>query len=213
MSEYYKINAADNDFRQNYRLMVGTVVPRPIAWVSTISKDGHVNLAPFSFFTCVGQDPPLVSISVGKSPESIKDTTSNILETKGYVIHVVANGFEEQMNITSDNFPSNIDEFKEAGLNAVPSENVLAPRVENIPVAMECEFRHMLTNGNGHKVNLVIGEVLCWHIRKDVAMEEGKYIDPLKLKPLGRLAGNDYCRTQDIFAMQRPDRKEGQQSP
>ena len=150
MSDYYKINASDNDFRQNYRLMVGTIVPRPIAWVSSISKDGHANLAPFSFFTCVGQDPPLVSISVGKSPDSLKDTTNNILETKGYVIHVVANGFEEQMNITSDNFAFDIDEFKEAGLNAVPSENVLAPRVENIPVSMECEFRHMITNGNSH---------------------------------------------------------------
>ncbi|MED5579760.1 MAG: flavin reductase family protein [Nitrospinota bacterium] len=213
MSDYYKINASDNDFRQNYRLMVGTIVPRPIAWVSSISKDGHANLAPFSFFTCVGQDPPLVSISVGKSPDSLKDTTNNILETKGYVIHVVANGFEEQMNITSDNFAFDIDEFKEAGLNAVPSENVLAPRVENIPVSMECEFRHMITNGNSHKVNLIIGEVLCWHVRKDVAMEEGKYIDHLKLEPVGRLAGNDYCRTQDTFVMQRPDRKEGQQSP
>lgn len=207
---FRNIDPADIDRRQLYRLMVGSVVPRPIAWVSTISKEGHVNLAPFSFFTCVSHSPPMLSISVGTKGDAQKHTTRNILETQGYVIHVVVNGMEEEMNISADNFPPEVNEFEEAGLDAIPSDLVPAPRIANAPVAMECQFRNLITNGAGEeKTNLVIGEVIRWHIREDVMVEE-KYIDPVLLQPVGRLAGNHYCRTQDVFELQRPDRKPGQ---
>lgn len=209
--KFRTIDPAEIDRRQVYRLMVGSVVPRPIAWVSTISKEGHVNLAPFSFFTCVSHSPPMLSISVGTREQAQKHTTRNILETQGYVIHVVANGHEEQMNICAGNFPADVSEFEEAGLEAVPSDLVPAPRIADAPVAMECRFRSLITNGEGEQTNLVIGEVIRWHIREDVMVED-KYIDPVALQPVGRLAGNNYCRTQDVFAMQRPDRKTGQLS-
>lgn len=208
--EFRKIDPGDIDRRQIYRLLVGTIVPRPIAWVSTISAAGHVNLAPFSFFTCVSHAPPMVSISVGMRDETQKHTARNILETMGYVIHVVANGMEEQMNVCAGNYPPDVNEFEEAGLDAVPADLVSAPRIAAAPVAMECRFRSVITNGvEGDQTNLIIGEVIRWHIREDVLVED-KYVDPVLLKPVGRLAGNHYCRTQDVFEMQRPDRKAGQ---
>jgi len=207
---FCKIDPSDIDRRQIYRLMVGTIVPRPIAWVSTISAAGHANLAPFSFFTAVSHAPPMVSISVGTRENEQKHTTRNILETMGYVIHVVVNGMEEQMSVCAGNFSREVNEFEEAGLESVPSDLVHAPRIAKAPVAMECCFRSVITNGfNGDQTNLVIGEVIRWHIREDILVE-GKYIDPVVLEPVGRLAGNHYCRTQDVFEMQRPDRKPGQ---
>lgn len=208
--KFRKIDPGDIDRRHIYRLMVGTIVPRPIAWVSTISAAGHVNLAPFSFFTAVSHAPPMVSISVGMRDEIQKHTARNILETMGYVIHVVANGLEEQMNVCAGNYPPDVNEFEEAGLDAVPADLVPAPRIAAAPVAMECRFRSVITNGaEGDQTNLIIGEVIRWHIREDVMVED-KYIDPVLLKPVGRLAGNHYCRTQDVFEMLRPDRKKGQ---
>ncbi|MEE9257464.1 MAG: flavin reductase family protein [bacterium] len=210
--EFRKIDPAGLDRRQIYRLLVGSVVPRPIAWVSTIDKAGNANLAPFSFFTCVSHDPPMLSISVGTRERVQKDTTRNILETQGYVIHVVVNGMEEQMNVCAGNFPPEVSEFDEAGLEAIPSDLVPAPRIAAAPVAMECVFRNLITSGTKELTHLVIGEVIRWHIREDVMVED-KYIDPVALQPVGRLAGNHYCRTQDVFSMQRPDRAPGQLAP
>ena len=105
-----------------------------------------------------------------------------------------------------------MSEFEEAGLETVPSDLVPAPRIAEAPVAMECVFRNLITTGTGELTHLVIGEVVRWHIREDVMVEE-KYIDPVVLQPVGRLAGNHYCRTQDVFAMQRPDRATGQLAP
>jgi flavin reductase (DIM6/NTAB) family NADH-FMN oxidoreductase RutF len=211
---YRKIDPAGLERRQVYRLLVGSIVPRPIAWVSSISKEGVPNLAPFSFFTCVSHYPPMVSISVGVRKERYKDTTHNILETRGYVIHAVVNGLEEQMNVCSDDFPPEVSEFDKAGLTPIPSDLVPAPRIAEAPLAMECRLHTMLTMGEpAHATHLIIGEILRWHVREDVTAEEGKYIDPVKLRPVGRLAGNHYCRTQDVFFMQRPDRKPGQLAP
>lgn len=212
-ARYKTIDPAGNHWRQNYRLLVGSVVPRPIAWVSTISADGYANLAPFSFFTCVGHDPPLLSISVGVREGASKDTARNIMETRGYVIHAVVDGLEEQMNVCADDYAFGVSEFEEAGLTPIPSDLVKAPRVAEAPVAMECAFRHLLTTGREHLTNVIIGEVVRWHVREDVTIEDGKYIDPVLLRPVGRLAGNGYCRSHDVFEMQRPDRKAGQASP
>lgn len=209
--KFVTVDPAGLERRQIYRFMVGSIVPRPIAWVSTISHEGRTNLAPFSFFTAVSHAPPMMSISVGEKSDAQKHTARNILETQGYVIHVVVNGMEEQMNICSGNFPEEVSEFDEANLDTVPSDLVSAPRIANCPVAMECKLTSVITNGNekGERTNLIIGEVVRWHISEDV-MSDDKYIDPVKLQPVGRLAGNHYCRTQDVFELQRPDRKPGQ---
>ena len=210
---YIKLDAAGMDRRQVYRLMVGSIVPRPIAWVSSISREGVPNLAPFSFFTCVSHYPPMVSISVGARDGDYKHTTRNILETRGYVVHAVSNGLEEQMNVCSGDFPPEVSEFDEAGLTPIPADLVPAPRIAEAPLAMECTLHTMLSLGEPeHVTHLVIGEILRWHVREDL-VEQGKYIDPVRLQPVGRLAGNNYCRTQDVFFMQRPDRKPGQLAP
>ncbi|MBT5367889.1 MAG: flavin reductase family protein, partial [Nitrospinaceae bacterium] len=109
--KFVTVDPSELDRRQIYRFMVGSIVPRPIAWVSTISGEGHTNLAPFSFFTAVSHAPPMMSISVGETSEAQKHTTRNILETQGYVIHVVVNGMEEEMNICSGNFPEEVSEL------------------------------------------------------------------------------------------------------
>ena len=199
-------DADELDHQQTYRLLIGSVVPRPIAWVSSISAAGAPNLAPFSFFTMVSHHPPMASLSVGERGKRPKDTTRNILETKGYVIHAVTEGWEEAMNESAANLAPGESEFEAAGLEAVPSDLVAAPRLKGAPVAMECRFERMIPFGSEWVTHLVIGEVLRWHVREDLIIEEdGKqYIDPARLRPVGRLGGPKYCRTREIFEMRAP---------
>ena len=199
---YVTFNTSEIDHMQTYRLLAGSIVPRPIAWVSSISSDGVANLAPFSFFTCVCHAPPLVSISVGERDYNMKDTSRNIIETKGYVIHTVVNETGNAMNESSANFKPQENEFKELDLETEPSQIVKAPRIKDSPITMECELEHLHTYGDKWKTHLVIGRILLWHVREDL-MIDGKYINPEKLEPLGRLGGANYCRTQDIFQMER----------
>ncbi len=203
---YRVFDSREIDHQQIYRLLIGSVVPRPIAWVSTMSAAGVANLAPFSFFTMVSHHPPMASISVGERENKPKDTARNILDTKGYVIHTVVNGWEEAMNICAGNFAPGESEFEAAGLDMVPADLVDAPRIKDAPVAMECRFERMIPFGDEWVTHLVIGEVLRWHVHEDLILSDsGKiYIDPAKLQPVGRLGGPRYCRTQDIFEMQAP---------
>ncbi|MDP6366042.1 MAG: flavin reductase family protein [Nitrospinota bacterium] len=191
------------DHLQTYRLIVGSVVPRPIAWVSSISTEGVPNLAPFSFFTCVSHVPPLFSISAGERDKKMKDTAKNIQDTKGYVIHSVAEGWQQKMSDSSANFGPRENEFKALGIETVPSDLVDAPRIKNTPIAMECRFEDMIVYGDEWKTHLVIGRALRWHVREDL-MLDNKYIDPAGLRPVGRLGGPNYCRTGDIYQIERP---------
>ena len=209
---YRVFNTSEINPQQIYRLLIGSVVPRPIAWVSTMSADGVANLAPFSFFTMVSHHPPMASISVGErisiseGEMRPKDTARNILDTKGYVIHTVVNGWEEAMNASSGNYAPDESEFEAAGLDMIPADLVDAPRIKDAPVAMECHFERMIPFGDEWVTHLIIGEVLRWHVREDMLLFDGEkiYIDPAKLQPVGRLGGPRYCRTQDIFEMQAP---------
>jgi len=199
----YKIfNTDEIDHLQTYRLIVGSLVPRPIAWVSSIDKKGVANLAPFSFFTCVSHAPPLFSISAGERSHRMKDTVANISTVKGYVIHTVVNGWEESMNESSANFEPTQSEFDELGLATVPADLVPARRLRDAPLAMECCLEEIVVYGDEWKTHLVIGKVLRWHVREDLLVED-KFIDPAKLQPVGRLGGTNYCRTQDVFQMER----------
>ena len=171
------------DHQQAYRMLIGSIVPRPIAWVSSISNKGVPNLAPFSFFTMVSHYPPMVSISVGERERRMKDTAKNITDTKGYVIHTVVNGWEEKMNATSANFSPDEDEFSKGNLETVSSDFVDAFRIANAPVAMECEFDRIIDFGSDWVTHLVIGKILCWHVREDLIIENARnnftYIPPL----------------------------------
>jgi flavin reductase (DIM6/NTAB) family NADH-FMN oxidoreductase RutF len=185
-----------------YRWMTSTILPRPIAWTSTLNEDGSANLAPFSFFTGVSSDPPTCLICVSRHGGlRKKDTWLNIERTGEYVIHVVTDALAQQMNATSRPFPHGVDEIVEAGLTKVPSEIVAPPRIAEAPVAMECRLERIVEVGRAGTA-IVIGQILLWHVRDDLLV--GGRVDPGRLDAIGRLGGAGYTRTRDRFEMVRP---------
>ena len=194
-----------------YKLLIGCIVPRPIAWVSTVSAGGALNLAPFSFFMGVCNDPPTLAFSVGPRGGEArtgiageKDTVRNLEASGDFVVNVVDDALARQMNLTSGEYPPEVDEFGLAGLTAAPSVKVRAPRVLEAPISMECQVAQILRVGRGPH-SLVLGEILHFHIRDDVYDRGTGRIDMRRLKPVGRLAGQMYTHVHDLFEMQRPD--------
>lgn len=189
-----------------YKLMVSSIVPRPIAWISTVSKDGVFNIAPFSFYNGITSEPPLVVVSIGKKDSGVKkDTWKNIDEVGDFVINLVTYDLIEKMNITATAFDENVDEFIEAGLTPVPSIDVKAPRIKESPVNIECK-KHMIIDIAD--MGVVIGEIVRFHIDDNLINEKG-YIDNRKLKIVGRMGGADYClvSAENIFTIKRLDKK------
>ena len=186
------------------RVLTGVVVPRPIAFVSTMSKDGLINLAPYSFFNAVAYDPPTIVFSSSRhAGNKRKDTLAHIEETGEFVVNIVVDDIAEAMNRTAAEYPSEVSEFEIAGLTPAPSERVKPPRVAESPVNMECRLLQVVPLGQGdHQHGLVIGEVVLMHIRDDII--DGHRINHQRLKPTGRLAGNMYCHTSEVFEMVRP---------
>ena len=183
-------------------VLTGVIVPRPIAFVSTISPDGEVNLAPYSFFNAVSYSNVVFSSSRNAGKKS-KDTLRNIEETGEFVVNIVADPIAEAMNATAAEFPETVDEFEISGLSHAPSQIVKAPRVAESPVNIECKLDQVVQIGSGeHEHGLVIGTILLMHVRDDVI--DGHRIDQSKLMATGRMAGNMYCRTSDRFEMVRP---------
>lgn len=189
--------------------MVGAIVPRPIAFVSTVDEAGVRNLAPFSFFTACSSNPPVVCFSpiVRTAPrpqlQPLKDTLRNVQATGEFVINIVSEEFAEQMNACSAEVAPDVDEFEVSGLTAIPSDLVRPPRVAESHVQMECRLRQVVTvsekPGGGH---LVLGEVVRFHV--DEAVLDGDKIDPDRLKAIGRMGGTTYVRTSDRFDLIRP---------
>lgn len=188
-----------------YRLMVGAIVPRPIAFVSTIGCDGVLNLAPFSFFTAISANPPVICFApmIRGGDGRRKDTLANIEATREFVVNIVSEDFKERMNACAADFPPEVDEFAVSGLTPVPSDLVRPPRVKESRVQMECrliEAIHVSARPLGG--SLIIGEVVRFHI--DDALFDRYKIDPEKLRAIGRMGGPTYCRTTDRFDMPRP---------
>ncbi|PKB70576.1 MAG: hypothetical protein BZY87_10005 [SAR202 cluster bacterium Io17-Chloro-G6] len=184
------------------RVLTGVIVPRPIAFVSTISTDGVVNLAPYSFFNAVSYDTVVFSSSRNVGDKS-KDTLRNIEETREFVVNIVVDPIAGAMNSTAAEYPEDVDEFAIAGLTHAPSEIVKAPRVAESPVNIECKLDQVVTIGSGeHEHGLVIGTILLMHVRDDII--DGHRIDQSKLMATGRMAGNMYCHTGDRFELVRP---------
>ena len=185
------------------RVLTGVVVPRPIAFVSSVSADGIVNLAPFSFFNAMAYDPATIVLGISRSAGwKAKDTLANIEATGEFVVSVVVDDIAEAMNSTAAEFPTDVDEFDIAGLTPKPSELVRAPLVAESPVNMECKLNQVVEVGDGTNHGIVIGEILLMHIRDDII--NGHRINHGRLKPVGRLAGNMYCKTDDVYEMVRP---------
>ena len=186
------------------RVLTGVVVPRPIAFVSTMSKDGLINLAPYSFFNAVAYDPPTIVFSSSRhAGDKRKDTLAHIEETGEFVVNIVVDDIAEAMNRTAAEYPSEVSEFEIAGLTPAPSQQVRPPRVAESPVNMECRLLQVVPLGQGdHQHGLVIGQIVLMHIRDDII--EGHRINHQRLKPTGRLAGSMYCHTSEVFEMVRP---------
>jgi len=194
-----------------YKLLIGCVVPRPIAWVSTVSADGVNNVAPFSFFMGVCNDPPTIAFSSGpRGVESAtgaggkKDTVRNLEATGDFVVNVVDDTLAERMNLTSGEYPPDVDEFAVAGLTAAPGVKVRAPRVLEAPISMECRVAQIVRVGRGPH-SLVLGEIVHFHIQNGLYDRGTGRVDMHRLKPVGRLAGQMYSHVHDIFEMTRPD--------
>jgi flavin reductase (DIM6/NTAB) family NADH-FMN oxidoreductase RutF len=193
---------APND---TYKLMIGVIVPRPIAFVSTTDAAGIRNLAPFSYFTGCSTNPPVVCFcaAVRSGPRPHKDTLENIRATGEFVVNIVSEDFAEQMNLCSAEVPPEVDEFQLSGLTPLASDLVKPPRVAESKVQMECRLREIVVvsekPGGG---SLVLGDVLRFHIEESLL--DGYRIDSDRLNAIGRMGGPAYTRTRDRFEMQRP---------
>ncbi len=187
-----------------YKLLSGIVIPRPIGWVSSISEDGIVNLAPFSFFNAVGDDPPHVMFSVGRSAKANQDTVTNVLTTKQFVVNMVTEELVEQMNMTAQAIPSHESEFEFAKLTPIPSLKVKPPRVKESPISMECELVHHYTleNNKFGGSTILIGRIVLFHIDEQMMLEDFK-INMETYKPVARLAGSNYSKIGGIFSVKR----------
>ena len=200
------INPDDSPWESIYKLMIGSIVPRPIGWISTVNASGQPNLAPFSFFNGVCARPPHVLFCpmMRGTDLSPKDTLRNVRATGEFVANIVSESLKIQMNITSTEFPAQINEFEAAGLTPAPSIIVSPPRVLESAVQYECKVVHIVDLGSDPGGgSVVIGRVVRIHVRDDVLMGLDK-IDLEKLAPIGRLAGHSYCRLTDIFELVRP---------
>lgn len=191
--------------RERYQLLIGSILPRPIAWVSTISPDGKTNLAPFSFFTGIAANPMTLCFApVNNRDGKQKDTLVNVKATRQFVVNVVSESVAHKMNQTSAPYPYGVSEFDEAGLTPLPSVKVRPPRVKESLVNMECELLQLVELGQGPLAgNLVIGKVVYFHA--DDSVWNGGKLRHQDLKPIGRMAGDWYARAQDAFELPRPD--------
>jgi flavin reductase (DIM6/NTAB) family NADH-FMN oxidoreductase RutF len=189
--------------KERYKLLVSTVTPRPIAWVVSQDAKGLLNAAPFSFFNVFSGDPAVVAIGIGnRKPGQAKDSRANILETREFVVNLVAEWNAEAMNVTGIEFDPEVDELAQAGLTAVPSARVKPPRIAESPVALECELMQIVELGEG---GLVLGRVVAMHVHDEFVLDaKSYYIDTPNLKLLGRMHGRGwYARTSDLFDMPR----------
>ena len=186
--------------REAHDLLTSALIPRPIAWVSSVSAQGHINLAPFSFFSGITWCPATLGFSVVNRPDgSRKDTIRNIEETKNFVVNMVSQDLASRMVETSATLPHGVNEAQKAGIPLVQSKTVVAPRVKEARVAFECALDRIVTVGNGaYAGNLVLGSILLVHI-KDELLEGGKTVDPVRFDVIGRLSGTRYCRTDSVF--------------
>ena len=199
-----QFNPEDLDQRAIYKLLTGAIIPRPIGWISSISEDGMPNLAPFSFFNVVGDDPPHVLFSTSHANNHKKDTLNNVLTTKQFVVNMVTEEIVEQMNITGQNVPHDVNEFELADLTPIDSVKIKPPRVLESPVSFECELVHHYTLEN-HKFGggtIIIGKIVMFHFNDEVLLENHK-INLENYKPVSRLAGAGYAKLGEIFDIKR----------
>jgi flavin reductase (DIM6/NTAB) family NADH-FMN oxidoreductase RutF len=198
-----QIDPATLERQAIYKLLIGTVVPRPIAWVASVNRESIPNLAPFSYFNIACIEPPMLLFCPQRRPNGTKkDTLLNVEATEEFVLHIVSEELAVPMNQTSGDYPHGTDEFEAAGLQAIPSNLVRPPRVANAPIAFECRVEQIVQVGGPTGAEVVIGRVLLVHLRDDIW--QNGYIILDALKPVARLAGTGYARVTDTFNLSRP---------
>jgi len=189
-----------------YKILIGSVVPRPIGWISTVDEAGNPNLAPFSFFNVVCPKPPTVLFCpmIRGTDGNTKDTLNNIKATREFVVNIFGEELFSEMIATSVEIAPDVNEFELAGLESAPSAVVKAPRVARSPIHFECKLTQIVEIGNNPGGgSVVIGEIVHLHVDERVLFD-GDKIDLAALKPIGRLAGSAYVRMTDLFEMERP---------
>ena len=199
-----QFNPQEMDQKSIYTLLTGAVIPRPIGWISSISADGIPNLAPFSFFNAVGDDPPHIMFSTSRGGNSNKDTLNNVLHNKQFVVNMVTEELTERMNMTAHPIPAYESEFEHAGLTPIASVKVKPPRVKESPITLECELVHHY-NLEDHKnggATIMIGRIVMFHIDENVLLDDFK-INMETYKPVSRLAGAYYSKIGELFSIKR----------
>ena len=194
---------------QLHAYLLGSIAPRPICFASTIDKDGNANLSPFSFFNVFGSKPPILIFSPARRvrDNTIKHTLENVYDTNEVVINVVNYNIVQQMNLSSCEYPKNVDEFTKAGFTPIKSDLVKPFRVKESPVQLECRVMQVIETGKeGGAANLIICEVLCMHIDDNVLSEQGQ-IDPNKIDLVARMGADYYCRASGsaVFEVKKPN--------
>lgn len=194
----------DLDYTAVYKLLTGSVIPRPIGWISTVDENGINNLAPFSYFNAVGEDPPHVMFSTVRGNNTNKDTLNNVLSNKQFVVNMVIEEVAEQMNLTSQSVTSDIDEFQLAGLTPIASLKIKPMRVKESPITFECEMVHHYFLED-HKLGgacIIIGRIVMMHFDDAVLLDNYK-INMENYKPIARLVGSNYSKIGEIFSIKR----------
>jgi len=202
--KFISVRPRDISGSDRYGLLTSLVLPRPIGWISTRSASGHPNLAPFSFFAALAGSPPLVGMSIGARAREPKDTLVNVRETGIFCVNVCSEDLLEAMNISSGEYPPDVDEFTLSKLTMMEGQEVEAPFVLEAPAVLECVVFKEVGLEPAKNV-LVIGEVVCIHISRSLGLVPGHWaVDPAALRPVGRLGQDRYLLPRDIFTLPRP---------
>lgn len=184
--------------KERYKLLIGTVIPRPIAFVTTVDTRGRVNAAPYSFFNCLSADPAILALGVENKPDMVfKDTAANVRETEEFTVNIVDGAMVDAMNVCATPFAPGIDELALAGLTAIPGTHVRCPRILEAPASLEC--RRYLTLAVGKSREIIMGQVLGVFIREGAVDRLTKYVDQTLMDAIGRMGGHGYARTRDQF--------------
>ena len=187
-----------------YKLLTGAIIPRPIGWISSVSEEGINNLAPFSYFNAVGDDPPHLMFSTGRGNNTNKDTLNNVLANKQFVVNMVTEELAEQMNTTAQSVPHDVDEFELAGVTPIASVKVKPMRVKESPITFECELVHhyFLEDHKHGGACVVIGRIVMMHFNDEVLLDNHK-INLETYNPISRLAGSNYAKLGELFSIKR----------
>lgn len=192
------------DQKAIYKLLTGSVIPRPIGWISSVDLNGNNNLAPFSYFNAVGEDPPHVMFSTVRGNDTNKDTLNNVLATQQFVVNLVTEELVEKMNKTAEAVAPDVDEFEIANLTPISSVKVKPMRVKESPIAFECQLVHhyFLEDHKNGGACVLIGRVVMMHFEESVLLDDFK-INMEAYKPVARLAGSNYAKIGEVFSVKR----------